>query len=169
MVLIGLLLAATAAFVSGVAAERSTTSTSASSAATASPGTGETAAERASSGETAAEGSRTHETAESTGGFRLESTGSVVAAVIISLLLAAAIAVQGSRVVLLFAAVFCLLFAGLDAREVGHQLQDSRAGVATLAGLAAVLHVGVVPVAVRLVWPMVWARGSAGARKEVGR
>jgi choline-glycine betaine transporter len=64
----------------------------------------------------------------------------VVVAVLLALSVAAAVWWRPIRPVLVVAVVFCLGTAVLDVREVVHQLNQNRNGVATLAGLVAVLH-----------------------------
>ena len=83
------------------------------------------------------------EASETILGINPESTGAVAAAVMVSLVLAAALWFWRTPAVLIVAAVFALLFAALDLREVAHQLSEARNGLAAIALLAAVLHVGV--------------------------
>jgi hypothetical protein len=80
-------------------------------------------------------------------GIDPESTGAIAAAVIISLLLAAALWFWKTPAVLIVAVVFALLFAVLDLREVMHQLSEARGGLAAIAVVAAVLHIGVALIA----------------------
>lgn len=71
-----------------------------------------------------------------------------VVAVMLSLLLAADVALRGSRTLLRFVVLFGLVFTGLDLFwEVRRQIGESN-GVTTAAALVAVLHVGVVGAAV---------------------
>jgi hypothetical protein len=76
-------------------------------------------------------------------GINLESTPLIVLAVAVGLGLAAVAASQLGRLpaVLLAIALIALAWAALDVREVVHQLDESRAGVAILAIAVAVLHV----------------------------
>jgi hypothetical protein len=76
-------------------------------------------------------------------GIDPESTGAVVAAVAATLLLAAAVWLWGTSVILAVAVAFGLLFAALDVREAFHQNDESRGGLVALALLIAALHVGV--------------------------
>jgi len=84
-----------------------------------------------------------NEASETMFGINPESTGAVAAAVIISLLLAAALWFWRTPAVLIVAVVFALLFVVLDLREVMHQLSEARGGLAAIALVAAVLHTGV--------------------------
>jgi hypothetical protein len=99
----------------------------------------------------AAEGAEPHseerEASETILGINPESTGAIAVAVVISLLLAATLWFWGTPAVLGTAIVFALFFAALDLREVAHQVSEARSGLAALALLAAVLHVGVAAVA----------------------
>jgi len=57
--------------------------------------------------------------------------------------LAAAVWTQSrSALALAVVAIVMLLFAVLDVREVFHQVDESRTGLAVLAGVVAALHVG---------------------------
>jgi Na+/melibiose symporter-like transporter len=56
------------------------------------------------------------------------------------LLLAAAVWVQGGRVVLVAVLAFGLVFAGFDVREVLHQIDESRAGLIVIAAVLVALH-----------------------------
>jgi hypothetical protein len=76
-------------------------------------------------------------------GINPESTGAIAAVVVISLLLAAALWLSGTAGVLIVAAIFALLVAALDLREVMHQLSESRMSLAAIALVAAILHGGV--------------------------
>jgi Flp pilus assembly protein TadB len=71
-----------------------------------------------------------------------ESPAAVATAVVASLLLAAAIWLTGRREVAWAIVAFGLAFAILDVREVGHQLGESRAGLAVLAAAIALGHLG---------------------------
>lgn len=135
-----LLLVATAAFVVGGVVERNQTQTEATS-------TAETHAGEAGGGESHAEGEPgTHTEGGETGageeflGINVESTPVVVLAVMLGLLLAAAAWGRPFRPVLLVGALFCLGATGLDVREVVHQVNEDREGVAALAGAVALLH-----------------------------
>jgi hypothetical protein len=94
--------------------------------------------------ETAEEADESHDEAnepsETVLGIDPESTGAVAAAVVISLLLAVALWFSSTPTVPIVVAVFALLFAALDLREVAHQ---AHSGLAAIALLAAALHVGV--------------------------
>jgi hypothetical protein len=91
----------------------------------------------------AAESGETHaDEDEAILGIDPEATWTVTIAVTISLLLAAAIWLFGARSALVGVAAFGVLFALLDVREVLHQLDESRAGLAALVMVVALLHVG---------------------------
>jgi cobalamin biosynthesis Mg chelatase CobN len=74
-------------------------------------------------------------------GLNLESTPLVVAAVVVSVLLAVAILTLGMPWVAGVIAVVMLAFAALDIREIVHQLGESRLELAAMAILVALLHV----------------------------
>lgn len=73
-------------------------------------------------------------------GINPESTGLVVAAVLVSLLAAALILTVGSPLLAAGVALAMLAFTALDIREVVHQLSESRPGLAALAAAIAALH-----------------------------
>jgi hypothetical protein len=114
---------------------------------------GETAAEiakpvgEAAEGHTASPAESHNEGGETILGLDPESTGTVAAAVLISLLLAVALWLWGTPPILVIAAVVALVFAAFDGREVLHQVAESRAGLAAIALLAAALHVAAAAVA----------------------
>ena len=58
-----------------------------------------------------------------------------------SLLLAALILTVGSPLITVAIAATMLAFAGLDLREVTHQLNEARPALATLAAAVALLHI----------------------------
>jgi hypothetical protein len=84
----------------------------------------------------AAEGS-----SESLVGVNPESTFLVVAAVLLSALLAVLVLTIGFPLVAATIAVAMLAFAVLDIREITHQLNESRPGLAIMAAVVALLHV----------------------------
>ncbi len=106
----------------------------------------ETEGEEAHAGE-AVPHDEANEANETILGIDPESPGAVAAAVAVSLVLAAALWFWGTPAVLVVTAVFALLFAALDVREVAHQLGEARGGLAAIALLAAALHLGVVVLA----------------------
>lgn len=152
-----LLVISAAAFVIGVAAERSKRNNEAAhqtEAPTATTGerTGEDSENGGAGGESAENHSQGAANAESAshseGGERLlgidpESTSAAAAAIIASLLLAVAIWAWDAWLVLLVAVFFGLLFAALDVREAFHQAGESRGGLVALALVIAVLHLAV--------------------------
>lgn len=72
----------------------------------------------------------------------MESPAAIAGAVVLSLLVAAAVWWRPRRELFLAAAVFCLAAAAFDVREVVHQAGEERAGLAALAVLVALLHLG---------------------------
>jgi hypothetical protein len=105
-------------------------------------GVEETEGEATHTNEAALPHDEANEGSETILGINPEATGAVAAAVVISLVLAAALWFWGTPAVLVVAAVFALIFAALDLREVAHQLGEARS-LAAVALLAAALHVGV--------------------------
>jgi hypothetical protein len=80
-------------------------------------------------------------------GVNTESVALSIVAVVVSFLLAAAIWLWPSSLVFLAVAVFALVFAAGDARELVHQLDDSNGGLAAVAGLLLFLHLGITALA----------------------
>jgi hypothetical protein len=155
--LLALVLAATAAFVVGVAVERSSGEAghhdSASPVATGNgPAAGEAhadgggesqaahAAEGATGGPTGTSAAETHAELRPLG-INIEAWPFVIAAVVASLALAAGSWLRAqTRALLGVVAIVMLAFAALDIREVAHQLDINKDGVAVLAGAVAALH-----------------------------
>ena len=117
-----------------------------------------------SGGETGAEGSSkpavTHtevshgEAGAKILGVNTESLVLSILAVVFSVLLAAAIWIgRWARLVLLGVAVFGLVFASGDGRELVHQLNESNSGLATVAAIVLALHLAVVALAGLLLRP----------------
>jgi uncharacterized oligopeptide transporter (OPT) family protein len=73
-------------------------------------------------------------------GINTESLGLEILAIVSSLLLAAAVWLLRSRLVLLAIIGFGLVFAAGDVRELVHQINDSHAGIAAIAATLIVLH-----------------------------
>jgi hypothetical protein len=161
--LVALILASTAMFVVGVLLERHQTKHE----------TVETSAQREAEGGTASEagessdaragndskGSAHVESSEKLLGVNPESTVLLAVAVVVSLLLAAAVWWRGgSPFVLGVVVVAMAAFAALDIREVVHQVNESRTGLAVLAAVVAALHGAAGILAGRTA---VTARGSA--------
>ncbi|WP_028066001.1 hypothetical protein [Solirubrobacter soli] len=156
--LVALLIASTALFVVGVIAERSTTDTHTEPAGVrvgetrepaGEPGGAHEEGEGSSAGEaghaeTPAGDSDTN-TSEAVLGVNIESTPLIVLAALVGLGLAALTATRFGRRpgVLLAVAVTALAWAALDVREVVHQLDESRTGIAGIAIVVAVLHLAV--------------------------
>jgi Flp pilus assembly protein TadB len=162
--LVALLIASTALFAVGVIAERSDADEHAKA---------ENAEVRADGEETphaeneaASDAEGLHEEGEAPGskathadeedeallGIDLESTPLVVIAVIAGLGLAALAATGIGRLpgFLLIVAVIALAWAALDVREVLHQLDESRTGIAVVAMIVAALHLAVASISGRL-------------------
>ena len=165
--LVALFVAATAAFVVGVALERASEPDHHDGAAHGAPaGTaaGHSAENHAEAGETGEGGEGAHTRAETHGhtskttetssealrplGVDVEAWPFVALAAIASLALAAAAALRPHSVALLAVVVVGLLaFAVLDVREVAHQLDEDNSGLAVLAGAVALLHLAAAAVA----------------------
>ena len=79
-------------------------------------------------------------TGEEVLGVNLESAPLVVLAVIISAVLAAATWKTDRKLILLVTAMFAAAFAALDVAELSHQIKESAAAIAVIAGVIAVLH-----------------------------
>jgi hypothetical protein len=91
-------------------------------------------------------------------GVNPESTGLLVVAVVVSLLLAAGVWWLGaSPLVLGVVALAMAAFAALDIREVVHQADESRTGLMLLAALVALLHLAAAALGARAA---VTARGT---------
>jgi hypothetical protein len=80
-------------------------------------------------------------------GIDPEANATVAAALIATILLAAAVWLWPTPVVLGIVAVFAAIFVSLDVREVLHQWSESRGGLAALASLLALLHLAVAAIA----------------------
>lgn len=104
------------------------------------------AGEEGEEGEAVEEGEDAHseseegEESETVLGIDVESTPMIVAAVAASILLALATLFVRSRAVLVLVAVFALVFAAGDLRELLHQLDESRTSIAVIAGVLIALH-----------------------------
>ena len=162
VLLVVLLVVATAAFVVGVSIERSQGETRAASEARAGTAgesneagelghenggeSGEAAHPEESAGAHADEGS-----AETFLGIEYEAVPFIALAAVFSLALAAAVWLRpGSTPLLALVAAAMIAFAVLDVREVVHQLDEDNGGLALLAGAVAALHLGVAAVALVL-------------------
>jgi hypothetical protein len=87
------------------------------------------------------------ENSEKVFGVNTESIGLVLVVVVASLLLAASALVVRSPLILGAIIAVALAATVFDAREIAHQLDESRNGVATLAALTMTLHILVALVA----------------------
>jgi hypothetical protein len=106
-------------------------------------------------------GERVHEeSSERLLGVDPESTGVLLLAVAVSLLLAAAVWRTGTPWLLVLVAVAMAAFAALDVREVVHQIGESRTGLTLLAALVAAVHLAAAALA---------ARGALGTRRAEAR
>lgn len=86
------------------------------------------------------EGAGLSGTGEKILGVNLESTPMVVLAVVLSLALAAATWRSDRKWILLLTAMFATAFAALDVAELSHQIKESAATIAVVAGIIAILH-----------------------------
>ncbi|HKE78504.1 MAG TPA: hypothetical protein VKB54_04315 [Solirubrobacteraceae bacterium] len=151
-VLVGLIVAGTVALVVGVAVERHQTVETPTQRAVEGGSAGRV-------GESTAEGEEAERRSERVGhvesserllGVDPESTGVLGVAVVVSLLLAAAVWWRGgSPLVLGGIAAAMAAFCALDIREVVHQVNESRTGLAVLAGGVAALHAAAALLAAR--------------------
>lgn len=161
--LVALLVASTALFAVGVIAERSESDTHVESTSAQTQETGaeaEGAHDESGEASEADAGDAHSETAagetdsedERVLGVDLESTPLIVLAVLAGLGLAALTATQlgRRRSFLLALAAIALAWALLDVREIVHQLDESRTGLALVATSVAVLHLAAVAVSGRL-------------------
>lgn len=140
-----LLIAAAAAFAAGAAIEHHTFTSESQPlhqehhAKAGTAGEHRAGAEGAASGESSATHATEH-SSETLLGINPEATGLVVIAVAVSVLLAALILTFGSPLIAAVVALVMLAFTALDIREVTHQLNESRSGLAALAATIALLH-----------------------------
>jgi hypothetical protein len=138
-VVVGLIVLATIGFVVGTTIERNSEkshveSPAATHSETSSKSHTESAAEPGAAGETTHAEFRPF-------GINIEAVPFIVLAALASLGLAAAVWTRPrSLLVLGVVAVAMVLFAALDVREVFHQIDDNRTGLAVLAGVIATLH-----------------------------
>lgn len=152
--LVALLVAATAAFVVGVSVEQSSGDTHTDAhvvepSAGAEGGEAHSEAAEGHDAGTAVKPSKTDESSSETVlGIDVEATPFVALAAVFSLALAAAVWFRPRSALLLGAvAVAMVAFVALDVREVVHQLDESKGGVALLAALVAALHLSAAAVA----------------------
>jgi hypothetical protein len=142
-----LLVASAAAFATGTTIERHTASSESQTAQqdqrhhseADGPGGNSAGEESTTSGEAPATSAAEHGS-ETLLGVNPEATGLVVIAVAVSLVLAALILTVGSPLLAAAMALVMLAFTALDIREVTHQLNESRSGLAALAATVALLH-----------------------------
>ena len=156
--LVALLVASTALFAVGVIAERSDADSHREQGSAQTQERGESGGDR----EGTQAGEAHEQTAHADGaregndaavlGVNVESTPLVVLAVIGGLALAALAATRFGELagVLMAIALIALAWAALDVREVIHQTDESRTGVALIASTVAILHLAAAAVAGRL-------------------
>jgi len=153
LVLVALLIVATALFAAGVIAERSGESTEPAGVRAAEAQGGEREeGETQGLDEDRPEPAAHADERERVLGVDVESTPLIVLAVAAGLGLAALAATPLGRLpaVLLTIAVIAIAWAALDVREAVHQLDESRSGIATIAIIVSVLHLAVAAIAGRL-------------------
>jgi hypothetical protein len=150
LTLIALLLASTAAFLVGVLAERTSDDEHKGSVAVVHREEAEGAhSEGAEAGEGKPAGGDEHRAEARLLGIDPESTPLLVIAVGVGLALAALTAswVGASRAFLVLVAVAALAWAVLDIREIAHQIDESRSGIAAIAAAVAALHLATAAIA----------------------
>jgi hypothetical protein len=103
----------------------------------------ETGSESGHTGESAAQ-LASEKKGERVFGIDIESPALVIAAVAVSLILAAALWLTGSVLAPLALAGFALVAAIFDVREVFHQIDESRTNLTIIASIVAALHLAVV-------------------------
>ena len=143
-----LLIASTALFAAGVAAERKAVQrrgeTSVESVQTTELGrAAESSSERATGSEQPAteQIGHTETSNETVLGVNLESTALVIVAAIAAVALALLTWRLDPRCLLLATVAFAATFAAFDIAELAHQIKESRASIAALAALIALLHI----------------------------
>lgn len=142
-VLVSLIVLSTIAFVVGSLLERSSAETHGSESGVEQPGDADEGEEVEGTGEsTAPAGESSEESSdEQVFGIDPESTGVLLVAVVVSLLLAAGCWFRPEwRWLLVVTALAMAVFAVLDLRELIHQVDESNAGLAVVAGAVAILH-----------------------------
>jgi hypothetical protein len=153
--LAALLVVAAVLFAIGSAVERNQESGGGEASSTATESQPESGAKSGSETAGAQGGEAAH--AESGGGsedllgVNPEAAGLVIVAIASTVLFAAAVWFRPLPVVLLAVVAFGLVFAALDVRELVHQVSESRAGIAVIAGVLTALHLAIVGTAVALI------------------
>ena len=148
--LAGLLIVSAVLFAVGSTLERHQHK-SESTVATHQEGSGKSSGESGGESGTTAAHSETHrETGVTLLGINTESLALEIAAIVASLVLAAAAWLLRQRLVLLAIIAFALVFAAGDGRELVHQINDSHAGIAVIAAVLIVLHLAVAGTAAML-------------------
>jgi hypothetical protein len=84
-------------------------------------------------------------------GINPESPTLVTTAIVLSVLLAVAIALRPASLVLAAAGAFGLIFAFLDALEILRQFQEHRLSIAAIAAVAAFFHLAITLLAIVLI------------------
>ena len=162
---VGLLVAATAAFVVGVSVERAQGENHVEPASAVEGEAGEAshageAGEAGDAGHQSGEAAHAEESAgahadeggsETFLGIDFEAVPFIVLAAAFSLALAVAVWLRpGSRPLLVLVALAMVAFTALDVRDVVHQLDEDNGGLALLAAAVAALHLGAATIAVTL-------------------
>ena len=106
-------------------------------------------------------------------GVDLEAPGPVTAAIVLSVVLAAGLWLTGRRDVAVAAIVAALVFAIFDIGEIVHQFDESRSGLAVLAGVVAAGHLAVLGAVAGSRWRgqlgSLRSTSAAGGRNPGGR
>ena len=140
-----LLVAATGFFVWGVLDERSThNETSGATSSHQESGGGEAPGEHAAEGGSSGSASEYQPL-----GIDLESDPFVIAAAAVSLALAGLVVFRASRTVFAGVAILGVAFAIFEIVEFAHQLDVDESGLAALAAIAGILHIGAAALAAR--------------------
>lgn len=162
LALVALLAASTALFAAGVLAERAQTDGHAEPASVHARESGEAAG--TGEGQPSSAHGGEHETVL---GIDIESTPLIVLAAIAGLALAALVAAPLGRrpAVLLAIAAIAVAWAALDVREVVHQSNESRSGLAIVASAVALLHLAAAAAAALLAGR---ERGDIGSPDHAG-
>jgi hypothetical protein len=149
-----LIIVGAALFVIGVVAERQSghhDEPAATATAESAGESGDEAAEHSGAGSEASPGTAAEQgesSEERVLGVDLESPGLVAAVVLASVGLAVWVWRRQNTVALVVVAVFAGVFAVFDIAEVAHQVNESRPGIAVLAGVLAVIHIVVAAISV---------------------
>ena len=156
---LALLLVATAiVFAIGTTIERSQRHTESGSAKTSeseshAEGSGSEAGDETGSAEASSSAEKTGTASEHVLGVDVESIPAIIGAVALAVLLAAAVWWRRERIWLWATLVFGLAFIAGDVRKVFHQLDESRTGVAVIAGVLVAAHLAIAVLAALMLFP----------------